>query len=263
MKIYGLSGKSGTGKSYHASELCARLGINGIIDDGLFMYAGNIIAGISAKKQATMMGAIKTAIFTDENHRLEVARAIKEVSPDGILVVGTSDKMILTICEKLELPKPEEIIYIEDVTTEEQRQKAAHFRNDAGMHIIPAPTLQVKKQFSGYFLDPRKSFAENSAIEKTIVRPTYSYLGNYNISEQVINDLVRYLVKITPGFDSELWTVFSNDERGCVIRTIVLMKKGASFRTSAEMLQKNIFELVSHMTAFNISGIEVEIRGYR
>lgn len=263
MRVYGFSGKSGTGKSYHSGELCARLGIRGIVDDGLFMYDGNIVAGISAKKQSTMMGAIKTAIFTDENHRLDVMQAIKDVGPEGLLIVGTSDKMIRTICEKLELPEPEEIIYIEDITTEEQRQKAKHYRNDAGMHVIPAPTLQVKKQFSGYFLDPKKSFAENSAIEKTIVRPTYSYLGNYNISEQVINDLVRYLVKRTPGFDSELWTVFSNDERGCVIRTIVLMKKGAPFRSSAEMLQKNIFELVSHMTAFNIRGIEVEIRGYR
>jgi len=263
MRVYGFSGRSGTGKSYHSGELCARLGIRGIVDDGLFMYDGNIVAGISAKKQATMMGAIKTAIFTDENHRLDVMQAIKDVAPEGLLIVGTSDKMIRTICEKLELPEPEEIIYIEDITTEEQRLKAKHYRNDAGMHVIPAPTLQVKKQFSGYFLDPKKSFAENSSIEKTIVRPTYSYLGNYNISEQVINDLVRYLVRITPGFDSELWTVFSNDERGCVIRTIVLMKKGASFRSSAEMLQKNIFELVSHMTAFNIRGIEVEIRGYR
>ena len=38
MKVYGLSGKSGTGKSYNAAELCGRLDIDGLIDDGLFVH---------------------------------------------------------------------------------------------------------------------------------------------------------------------------------------------------------------------------------
>ena len=63
MIIYGLSGKSGTGKSYNAIELCVRMQIEAIVDDGLFIDQGTIIAGVSAKKQKSKMRAIKTAIF--------------------------------------------------------------------------------------------------------------------------------------------------------------------------------------------------------
>ena len=38
MKIYTLVGKSGTGKSFHAMELCRKKQIESIIDDGLIIY---------------------------------------------------------------------------------------------------------------------------------------------------------------------------------------------------------------------------------
>ena len=37
MKVYALVGKSGTGKSYQAVNLCKELNIEAIIDDGLFI----------------------------------------------------------------------------------------------------------------------------------------------------------------------------------------------------------------------------------
>ena len=263
MIVYGLSGKSGTGKSYHAAELCARLNVRGLIDDGLFLCDGNIIAGISAKKQSTSVAAIRTALFTKDDHKKSVQKAIESEKPDAILIIGTSDRMIEKIVERLELPPIKEIIHIEDITTEAQRAKARQFRDENGMHIIPAPTFQVRKQFSGYFLDPRKSFSKDSTIEKTIVRPTYSYLGDYIISEKVISDIVEHVARQTSGIDDVLWTVFDNDENGCVIRAVVMMKKDAPFMSTAESMQADIYELVEKMTAFNVLGVEIEIRGYR
>ena len=61
MKIYGLIGKSGTGKSFQAVGFCERENIKGIIDDGLFIMNGAILAGMSAKRQVTKVGAIKEA----------------------------------------------------------------------------------------------------------------------------------------------------------------------------------------------------------
>lgn len=263
MLVYGLSGKSGTGKSYHASELCAKYQIRGLIDDGLFMMDGNIIAGVSAKKQATSMAAIKTAIFTSDKHCEEVKDAIKKENPDKILILGTSDRMIEKVAQRLELDRIYKMIHIEDITTEAEREKALKFRNENGMHIIPAPTFQVRKQFSGYFLDPRKSFGKDTAIEKTIVRPTYSYLGDFIISEKVITDIVEHIGSNMPGIAEVLWTAFDNDEQGCVVRTVVLMNKDSSFMTTAESFQAEIFETVKEMTAFNVLGVEVEIRGYK
>ena len=38
MDVYTLAGKSGTGKSFHAMNLCRKYNIEAIIDDGLFIY---------------------------------------------------------------------------------------------------------------------------------------------------------------------------------------------------------------------------------
>lgn len=61
MDVYTLVGKSGTGKSFHAMNLCKKLGVEAIIDDGLFIYKNSVIAGVSAKRQDTKIGAVKTA----------------------------------------------------------------------------------------------------------------------------------------------------------------------------------------------------------
>ena len=50
MEIISFTGKSGTGKSYQAVGLSRRLRADAIIDDGLLIYKGQIVAGTSAKK---------------------------------------------------------------------------------------------------------------------------------------------------------------------------------------------------------------------
>ena len=77
MKTVALIGKSGTGKSYQALNLAKGKDINYIIDDGLFIAKNKILAGKSAKRQTTMVGAVKTALYTDEDHKSEVMAAIK------------------------------------------------------------------------------------------------------------------------------------------------------------------------------------------
>jgi ABC-type glutathione transport system ATPase component len=74
MKVYALVGKSGTGKSYQAMNVCRTRNIVGIIDDGLFIYNNDVVAGISAKRQPTVVGAIKTALFSKDDHRNDVVK---------------------------------------------------------------------------------------------------------------------------------------------------------------------------------------------
>ena len=117
MKVYTLTGKSGTGKSYQAINLCKEKNIESIIDDGLFIYRNRVEAGISAKRQKTMVGAIKTALFTLDEHAESVARRIRELSPKSLLIIGTSDRMTDKIVERLSLPEVSERIYIENITS--------------------------------------------------------------------------------------------------------------------------------------------------
>ena len=271
MKIYGLSGKSGTGKSYNAIELCAKMGIVSIIDDGLFIHLGRIIAGTSAKKQRTKVRAIKTAIFEDEpSHAQEVMEAIARIQPESILVLGTSDRMVDIIAGKLGLPAVSEYVHIEDITTAAQRSKALEMRDQGGMHVIPAPTLPVRRQFSGYFLDPKRSFRKtraelgDQAGEKTVVRPKYSYFGKFEVSEKVISDIIGYIVYITPGAAQLILTSSSADaDNNLYIRAAINVEWGSRVLAVGRAVQQGITEAVTGMTGFNILGVEVEVRGFR
>ena len=166
MKVYTLTGKSGTGKSYQAINLCKEKNIESIIDDGLFIYRNRVEAGISAKRQKTLVGAIKTALFTLDEHASSVANRIRELNPESLLIIGTSDRMTDKIIARLQLPPVSERIYIEDITTEEERDIADKQRHLQGKHIIPVPTLQLKRDFAGYFLDPLRIFREMNVSGK-------------------------------------------------------------------------------------------------
>ena len=74
MKVYTLSGRSGTGKSFQAINLCKERNIESIIDDGLFIYKNKVISGISAKRERTIIRAVQAAVFDDED-RAEEAKA--------------------------------------------------------------------------------------------------------------------------------------------------------------------------------------------
>ncbi|WDC84552.1 hypothetical protein PL321_02100 [Caloramator sp. mosi_1] len=51
MEIICLVGKSGTGKSYKAMQVASTYNIDCIIDDGLLIYKGKVVAGVSAKRK--------------------------------------------------------------------------------------------------------------------------------------------------------------------------------------------------------------------
>ncbi len=268
MKVYGLVGKSGTGKSYQAMNLCKELNIESIIDDGLFIYGSSILEGTSAKRQNTKVAAIKTALFTDEEHRRAVMEKIREVSPGSILVLGTSEKMISRIAEHLDLSELEKIIYIEEITTEEERETARKQRHEMGKHIIPVPTFQLKREFSGYFLDPLRIIrgwrgGRASVSEKTVVRPTYSYMGDYSISDKVIVDLVNYLGEKTEGVDAVTKVSIENNPDGMKITVSMICRFGFRILDAAKELQKEVGRMVGTMTAFHIKAVDIEIKGLR
>jgi len=268
MKIYGLVGKSGTGKSYQAMNLCKEMNIESIIDDGLFIYGNSILEGTSAKRQNTKVAAIKTALFTDEEHRKRVSDKIREVSPESLLILGTSEKMIRRIAERLVLQEPERIIQIEEITTDEERETARRQRHELGKHIIPVPTFQLKREFSGYFLDPLRIIrgwrgGRASVSEKTVVRPTYSYMGNYSISDKVIGDVVYYLGEKTQGVDSVTRVSIENNGDGIRITIALICRFGFRIIDVAKELQKVVAKSVEAMTAFHIKAVDIEIKGLK
>ncbi|MCR3923255.1 MAG: ATP-binding protein, partial [Firmicutes bacterium] len=68
MQVYALIGPSGTGKSHRASYLAFKYEIPLIVDDGLLIAGASVLAGKSAKREATRFAAVKRAIFHDDKH---------------------------------------------------------------------------------------------------------------------------------------------------------------------------------------------------
>lgn len=266
MKVYALVGKSGTGKSYQAQNLCRKLKIKGIIDDGLFIYENKVVSGISAKRQETYIGAVKTALFTKPEHQAEVADAIRKVAPAKLLLIGTSDEMVRRIAKRLEIPKISETVYIDDITTETERAIAYKQRHEMGQHVIPAPAFQLKRQFSGYFMSPLLLWKDltsnkNSMSEKSVVRPTYSYLGDYKLSDKVFSDILTCVAREIDGVHEVSRVVAVNIPEGVEMKAIVVMEYGHNILEAAKELQKRAVKDIEDMTAFNVGKLDIEIRG--
>ena len=202
--IIAFVGQSGTGKSTRAIAVARQNNIEYLIDDGLLINGGRIVAGTSAKKAPSKMESVRQALFVDPTRSQVMRRAIVESNPKAIMILGTSDSMLEKITGNLWLNKPSMLIRIEDVSTEEERRHARSTRMNEGMHTIPVPTMEIKHEFSGYFSDPlnrirKRLDLESGGVsldgenERTMIRPTFSSLGSYSISDEALMDLKKEL----------------------------------------------------------------------
>ncbi|MTI46756.1 MAG: Asp23/Gls24 family envelope stress response protein [Firmicutes bacterium] len=265
MEIMALVGKSGTGKSYKAMMIAKERNINYIIDDGLFISGTKIIAGKSAKRENSTVSAVKRALFMNKSHKEETKTAINKIKPSGILILGTSDKMVRRIAENLELPQITKTIYISDVSTDEEIKLAHEYRNKEGKHVIPVPTFEVKKDFSGYFIDTLRIFKKRESrkedyFEKTVVRPTFSYFGKYIISPKVVKDLTKHATTKVTEITRISNVYVKNQENGIRIQLDIEVIYGKSIIMIAQKAQRQIITEVESMTALNILAVDIFVK---
>ena len=200
MDVIALVGPSGTGKSHRALIVAHKYDADVIIDDGILIKGGKILAGHSAKHEKSRIMAVRRAIFILPGHAAEVKEALDKVAPRRVLIIGTSENMAYKIAKILGLPPVARIIRIEDIATQAEMDKAAFYRLKEGKHIIPVPTIELKPHFSGYLIDPIQSFFKKSPRrrrrlgEKSIVRPVFSYYGKLIIDDSAVKAIVERLV---------------------------------------------------------------------
>jgi uncharacterized alkaline shock family protein YloU len=266
LRIVGFVGASGTGKSHRASWVARERGIDYIIDDGLFIKGNQVVAGTSAKREQTRVGSIKRALFNDEAHTREVRNAIERNKPEAILILGTSDGMVDKIAQRLGLPEISERVYIEDVADEFEIKQAIATRREQGKHVIPVPTFEIKKDFSGYFLDPLRIFRRKGKVnfqleeEKSVVRPTFSYLGNYTISDYTIYQIVEHVVTGIPGVSKISRFRAENHPDGTYMEIDLVLVYGPPIRELVMDLQSKVADEVEKLTALNIRQINVTVK---
>lgn len=263
IKVYAFVGPSGTGKSYRAQMVASEKNISYIIDDGLFIKDNAVIAGESAKKAATKVATVKHALFYEDKEKEVIRKAIRKYRPESILILGTSDGMVQKIAANLGLPEILETIYITDVATEEEMKTARRIRETEGKHVIPVPTFEIKKDFSGYLLDPLQIFKskgkENKPYisEKSIIRPTFSYLGNFTISDLVFRQILEYLAQKTPAIYKVLKTRVENYGEGVKLYMEVSIVYGFNVVEGLNVFKQKSKKEIEKLTAMNVVELEV------
>ena len=95
------------------------------------------------------------------------------------------------------------------------------------------------------------------------MRPTYSYLGEYSISDKVIADVVYYLGGKTEGVDSVTKVLIENNPDGMRITISLICKFGFRIIDAARELQKVVTKNVGNMTAFHIKSVDIDIKGLK
>lgn len=263
MKVYAFVGPSGTGKSYRAQMVASEKNINFIIDDGLLIKDNEVVAGESAKKADTKVATVKHALFYEESEREPIIKAFKKYKPESILILGTSDGMVQKIAANLGLPEISETVYITDVATEEEMKTARRIRVTEGKHVIPVPTFEIKKDFSGYLLDPLQIFKSKGkgqkpyVSEKSIIRPTFSYLGKFTISDLVFRQILEYLAAKTPTIHKILKTRVENFGEGAKIYMEVSIVYGFNVLDGLNDFKKKSQKEIEKLTAMNVVELDV------
>ena len=267
MKVFAFVGPSGTGKSYRAQMVASEYNIKYIIDDGLLIDENDVVAGSSAKKAPTKIETVRLALFNEDKQRKEMRKAIKKLKPDSILILGTSDKMVDKIRENLELPKISKIIRIEDVATKDEMIQARNIRKTQGKHVIPVPTFELKKDFSGYILDPLQIFRIKGKgdkpyiSEKSIIRPTFSYLGNFTISDSVFKEITEHIANGMPEIYKIKRTRIENYSDGISIYMEAIINYGVNIMDVLKKFKERTSKEIEKQTTMNVVKVRLIAKG--
>jgi uncharacterized alkaline shock family protein YloU len=270
MEVFALVGPSGTGKSHRAILVAHEYEVDTIIDDGLLIQGSHILAGASAKRQPTKVGAIRTALFSNPEHALEVKAKFDELHPTRVLILGTSVGMVERITEQLNLPPPVKIIRIEEVASPKEITRAQMIRKKYGKHVVPAPTVEVKPKLSGIITDPLQTLLHRRHtspekihplwIEQSVVRPTFNYLGRFYITNEAIGDIIRGTITSLPGLTKVMQVNIINSPDGVILNIDVAAVYGVPLPELIVEAQAEVKEKVGHMTALNILAVNFYVK---
>lgn len=266
MRTIAFIGPSGTGKSHRAVGVAKKYGADGFIDDGLLISKTRVLAGTSAKRENTKIASVKRALFTSEDHSKEVKKAIKDNNLKCIMILGTSDGMVNRIAQMLDIAPIDEIIRIQDIASETEMNLAKEMRMTEGKHIIPVPTFELKKDFSGYFLHPIRTFynLDNAGdLEigyKSIVRPTFSYMGDYRISDNVIADMATYIALKNTNVHRVNSINIRKKAHGIHMDIILTLNYGCYIPTVCKHVQYYIQKEIEMYTSINVRRVHIYVR---
>ena len=271
MDVIALVGPSGTGKSHRALWVAQKNGADAIIDDGILIKDGKVVGGTSAKKEKNRIMAVRRAIFVLPGHASNVRKAIEESGPRRILLLGTSENMVQKIAKALRIGPVSKIIRIEDIASKKDMEIAQYRRLKRGEHIIPVPSIELKPHFSGYLIDPIKSFFKTSSAkrrrlgERSIVRPVFSYYGKLVIDDSVIKNIVHIVAEkiehvYKVGGTHVRHVVSGDDDLGIMVSLEVVFAYGHAISEAMAALRSELQREIERMTGMVVHEIDILVK---
>lgn len=218
------------------------------------------------------MESVRQALFLDPARAESMRRTLVERLPSALMVLGTSDAMLSRICENLWLNQPSIKIRIEDVSTESERNQAKQTRLSEGKHTIPVPSMEIKHEFSGSLTEPLARLwqkidlasvfnplgAQNPAdYDRTVVRPTFSTLGSYAMSDQAMKDLVSVLALRVDGVEDVVDQKVHKEPYGVILDLDLAIVYGSSTQSVLAETQTAVSAGVELFTAVNVLATNV------
>jgi uncharacterized alkaline shock family protein YloU len=93
-----------------------------------------------------------------------------------------------------------------------------------------------------------------------VVRPTYSYLGEFTISDKAIRDIVWSVGdRINDIHEAPLVLVHAHRE-GAIVEIGVIARYGVNIVEAARRLQSMVASRIEDMTSINVIAVDVEIQ---
>ncbi|MBR1486925.1 MAG: Asp23/Gls24 family envelope stress response protein [Synergistaceae bacterium] len=263
IEIFAFVGPAGTGKSHRATHVAKQNGIGVIIDDGLVISRGRILAGRSAKSEVNRLRAIKRAIFEYEDHRDEVVRYLTKNPPKKLMILATSDGMINKIIARLGLNPPSKIINIADISTPDEIEAALRERREKKQHVVPVAKAQVQQNFAGKLVSQIRAFfrgRDKDEARNTIVKPLFSFNGKVTIEHDALVSISQNLLVLENHVRKirELEIEVYDDKISMNIE-VDLNLSGRSALSIARALQRRILKGLSYLTGMEIRQVNIRV----
>lgn len=263
IEVVAFVGPAGTGKSHRATHIARQNGIDVIIDDGLVISRGRILAGRSAKSEINRLRAIKRAIFEYPEHRDEVINYLSKSTPPKIMILATSEGMIKKITGRLGLNNPVKIIKITDVSSPEEIEAALRERRDKKQHVVPAAKAQIQQNFAGKLVSQIRGFFKGRDKEEsrnTIVKPLFSFNGKVTIGSEAIFELSRKLLELGSHIRKiRNLDIETDDDKISLSVELDLNLSGRSALSIAKTLQRKVRMGLSYFTGMEIKQVNIKV----
>ena len=100
--------------------------------------------------------------------------------------------------------------------------------------------------------------------EKSIIRPTFSYMGNFKISDTVFKQIMDCVVDKTKGVNKISRAIVKKHEGfddGIYIYIEVIIEYGYPINETMQSLRHKIIKEVENLTAMNVLNMEIVVKG--